>query len=438
MKNDELEQIAVSLAKKIVSETYNNSKHIIFVPEGGGFIYTNKFWDIYVPKKLEKLIFDKFIANYPAYEHKASFVVNKAMNFLGLYCLHDTGLPEPSEYRLNVNNGELHIHPDQEIVLKPHNPFSGHTWCLEVDYDPEAIAPLFEKTLNEIFQACDDPDDVIRHFYEVCGYLISSSRNLPVIGIFQGPGSNGKTKLSQTITKLMGPDSVLCKPMKFMTSDGFFNIGLLGKGLFLDDDLAHGTKLPDGHLKSLSEGKKITARPPHGKDVTFMAKAIPLLLTNHMPKSSDISEGMLRRLHLFKFDTSFLGDKQDPERFTKIWATEMPGILNRFIEGYRRLISRGYFRRPDEMEVHIGEWAIQMNAVATYISEACIIDLDVKIKGTDLYSHFRDWCKKNGYPKVFTINEFYGQLEDIGFKKTKPHNAVTFHGLGFKNYQEGT
>ena len=422
-------KIAIQVAKQIISEKYNEGKHIIFVPEGGGFIYNGKFWEVYNPKKLEKLIFDTFIKDYPDFEHKVEQIVYRAMKYIGWSCLQEEGLPEPPEYTLNVDNGELHFGPDQEITLTPHSPLSGHTWCLDVDFEPDAKALLYEQTNSEIFQACDDAEDVIRHLYEVSGYIISTSRHLAFIGMFIGPGSNGKTKTVQTLIQLMGPDSVLCKPLMAMQKDNFFDIGLMGKGLFHDDDLDVSTKLPAGKLKALSEAKQMTARPPGGKDISFVSKAVPLLLSNHLPKSNDTSDGMLRRLHLFKFDTSFLGDKQDPDRFSKIWTTEMPGILNLFIDGYRRLMKRGNFRRPDEMEIHIDEWAFQMNITATYISDACVLDHDLKIKGTDLYANFKKWSKQNGYPAVFNANEFYSQIENIGFKKTKPGNAVTFQGL---------
>ena len=44
------------------------------------------------------------------------------------------------------------------------------------------------------------------------------------------------------------------------------------------------------------------------------------------------------------FDRTFTDADKDPELFDRIVATELPGVLNRALDGYRRLMARGTFK----------------------------------------------------------------------------------------------
>ena len=96
-------------------------------------------------------------------------------------------------------------------------------------------------------------------------------------------------------------------------------------------------KLPDGTLKKISEGKRLTGEEKFKNAATFNVRTVPVLLCNNIPLLQDVSHGMLRRLHILPFQKRFEGDEKDETLFPRIWAQELPGILNHFLAGWRRL-----------------------------------------------------------------------------------------------------
>lgn len=429
---------SVEVVNRVVKNEFNNGQSLCFVPEGGCYQYNFTHWKPLKEAQLSKLFFDDFCQNYPELEHEAEYQAKKCVKHAALKYMRSEGLPNPAKGIINLKNGELNVSSTGHAILKKHSPSSGQQWCLKVAYDPAAKAPMFMQTIHEIFAECKDTENVVRHYLELMGYIITSSRDHAVIGMCIGSGSNGKTKLMQTTTRLLGKDTVLNRSMRSMNNDNFFDIDLYGKALYLDDDLAMGTTLADGKLKSLSEEKTITARPPGGRSISFTVKAIPFLLANHMPRTLDISYGMRRRVHMFKFDRVFENSIKNDNLFPKIWENELPGILNLYLEGYQRLQERGDFLIPDEMIDNVDKWLAEVNVVPAFIEHCCEVNPSKSVKGSNLFNYFRLWAKECGYRNLPNRTQFYSDIESQNFHKTKPQNAITFTGITIKEGGEGT
>ena len=108
---------------------------------------------------------------------------------------------------INVRNGELHLQPDGSVELKEHSPDSGQRQTMPVEYDPGARCPQYDEALSKIFSKSSDPAELVRHWHELAGYILQPTRMHPAIVVMLGSGSNGKTKLVETILQLMGPEA---------------------------------------------------------------------------------------------------------------------------------------------------------------------------------------------------------------------------------------
>jgi putative DNA primase/helicase len=62
------------------------------------------------------------------------------------------------------------------FVCGPHKPSSYLRHCLGVEYDPHAKCPEYDRAVREIFSAAENPDEMVRHWNELAGYLIQSRR----------------------------------------------------------------------------------------------------------------------------------------------------------------------------------------------------------------------------------------------------------------------
>ena len=136
---------------------------------------------------------------------------------------------------------------------------------------------------------------------------------------------------------------------------------LFGKFLFVDDDVRAGARLPDGVFKTISEAKEVTGELKFGPVFNFAVRAVPVLLCNNIPCLADLSHGMRRRLMVIPFDRTFTDEDKDPELFDRIVANELPGVFNRALEGYRRLLVRGAFKLPSAVKATTTRWLQHAN-----------------------------------------------------------------------------
>src|SRR5690606_3911712 len=101
-----------------------------------------------------------------------------------------------------------------------------------------------------------------------------------------------------------------------------------------------GTRLPDGLLKKLSEQKLMTGERKHGGTFEFQSSVVPVFLCNNPPNVADLSGGLRRRANVIPFRRVFKPEEQNPELFRTILSSELPGVLNRALEGLRELRNR--------------------------------------------------------------------------------------------------
>jgi len=139
--------------------------------------------------------------------------------------------------------------------------------------------------------------------------------------------------------------------------------------MLLDDDVRSGAKLPDGELKKLSEAKLVSAERKYGHSFNFVALTVPVLLCNNPPSLADLSRGMMRRLMVIPFERTFADDST---LFERIWASELPGVLNRAIKGLQRVVRRGWrFKHPDRVAQARRRWLIYANPLPAFLDEPC-------------------------------------------------------------------
>ena len=186
-----------------------------------------------------------------------------------------------------------------------------------------------------------------------------------------GKGANGKTRLLNTVTRLLGPQATYFGNAEHLEGNRFSLGALRGKLLFVDDDVKIRLRLPDGILKKISEAKLITGEEKYRNPTTFTSRAVPFLLCNGVPFLQDVTPGMMRRLHILPFETEFSGDARDTSLFERIWANELPGILNRSLAGWSRLKRRGDFDIPQDALTMAKKWLVQANPVSAFV-DRCI------------------------------------------------------------------
>ena len=122
------------------------------------------------------------------------------------------GLADEPKPVINCLNGELWLNSKGEYKFRKHKASSHLVNLNKVKFDPKAECPVYEKALKETFKNLPDCDDVIRHFYEVIGYILHPEKSPAKWFLLRGNGSDGKTTQMKIISALLGsavlPESI--------------------------------------------------------------------------------------------------------------------------------------------------------------------------------------------------------------------------------------
>ena len=89
------------------------------------------------------------------------------------------------------------------------------------------------------------------------------------------------------MVKLLGQAQVQAQRVEELEKNRFAMGSLLGKLLYLDDDVRAGARLPDGILKTISEAKEVTGENKYKPQFNFVVRTVPLLLCNNVPSLAD-------------------------------------------------------------------------------------------------------------------------------------------------------
>jgi len=366
--------VGLMIARRVLNSRYSG---LLIRPSDRFFWkYNSRHWEPI--SNGDEIVGDRCIAEIEALgpiPWTVSSIKQQAVDLLHSLCAKEGDplrLLTPPPSVINCLNGELWIQADGTVELRKHSPESYLRFCLNVEYDPGAKCTLFDQTVLEIFANSPEPEEMQRHLYEMYGYAIQPKRDKKQFWMWEGMGNNGKTGLADTLDKLVGEQATIT--IKLSKIDHEYNISALKQKILVrDNDIDFKSVLPDGIVKQLSEDAPLTGRDPYGKPTPFKNCSLLLMLCNKYPMTKDLSHGLQVRAHAIPFRRKFIEGKDlKIGLFEKIWATELPGILNRAIEGLQRLRKRhGHYLEPKDCVLAKQEFLRQANPLPRFIAEAC-------------------------------------------------------------------
>lgn len=428
VEDRQIRDLAEILTGYVLDKKFNKGRHLIFNIDGRFWCFNDA--ETHWQPMREEWLAGKVVAVWQKIRDKIGIsattttLVNQSMMLLKMTrAVNDDvfGFAKPPKPVINTLNHEIWLRPDGSYKLKPHSYKSYLTHCLDVEFDELAECPLWDKSIRQIFEMTGNPENMVRHFEEFMGYMIQPNKNIASWWMLKGFGSNGKSMLMDVVSYLIGETSVISKSIHdFNTARNNHALASLpGKLMILDDDLDTHTILPDGILKKISEQKLLDCNPKGKDEFSFISCATPVLLTNYFPKARDVSNGTRRRVHVIPFDRQFETVEIDRTLKNRIKENDIPGILNRALEGLRRLRVRGYFDEPAECLNAKQTWLDEANTVPAFIRECCDIS---HIEGTyvtlkDLYMAYEQWHREQGVSaKALGKRNFAENLAALGYK----------------------
>ncbi|MGE5371703.1 MAG: phage/plasmid primase, P4 family [Solirubrobacterales bacterium] len=325
----------------------------------------------------------------------------------------------PDDGLINVQNGLLNWRTGE---LLPHTPERLSTVQIPVIYDPAAKCGTVDIFLNSVL-----PQDLIPVYYEMLGYCLVPHARYEKAFLFVGEGFNGKTTALSIPQALVGSENVA--NMSLHQVEGRFGAqNLRDKMLCVDDDLP-GRKLEETSIfKKIVSGQSLTVEEK-GKPHFNIKPTVKLLFAaNHLPESADNSNGFWRRWIVFPLSNVF-GTNPDRELGMKLTSPAMlSGVLNKAIEGLRRLESQNGFSYADSDKSGLEAWRYENDNVRQFVDECC--EMAGYQSKVEIHRQYMVWVAESGQTPVGR-NKFYSRIKTIsGVEDRKDANGIhCFYGI---------
>jgi putative DNA primase/helicase len=162
-------------------------------------------------------------------------------------------------------------------------------------------------------------------------------------------------------------------------------------------------------------------------------------LSNEIPQFDERSGALSSRSIVLALTQSFLG--RENLRLTDKLFSELSGILNWGIVGFRRLHSRGYFIQPISGEMLASELEDLSSPIKAFVKERCEISFDKRVECRALYREYGRWTFEQHQSiasRVPPINLFSRDLRAAvpGLKVSQPRingkQTRVYEGLGLR------
>ncbi|QDU67328.1 phage/plasmid primase, P4 family [Engelhardtia mirabilis] len=301
--------------------------------------------------------------------------------------------PPPREI-ISCANGLLHL-PTGRLLQATPSFFTRN--ALEIAYDPDALPP--EGWLAFLGQLWPKDPDSIGVLQEVFGYLLVPDTSQQKVFLLVGPARSGKGTIGRVLTRLVGEANAVGSDMR--TLGGNFGLQpLIGKQLAIVADMRLGKRSDPAtiaeNLLRISGEDLVTADRKNKTAWTGTLAVRFVIMTNELPRFSDASGALANRFVPLVMTESFLG--REDHGLTARLLSELPGILNWAVEGWRRLRDRGHFVLPGSSRDAVQDLLDMASPVSAFVRDVCVLDPEARVEKGQLYAVWREWCLARGEP----------------------------------------
>ncbi|HHQ4317844.1 TPA: phage/plasmid primase, P4 family [Clostridium perfringens] len=371
-------------------------------------IYENGVYNISGEKEAGRIIMDYMLPNYCT---MAS--IRDCRDQWDILVSMDFDVFNRNPYLVNVRNGLLDI---RDMSFKEHTPSYLSTVQLNVEYNPHANCPQFEKFLNEVLDC-----RLIPLVQEILGYLLTTNTSAQKSFVLLGPARTGKSTLLWVVEYLLlGKKNVSNIPWQEI-GDKFKTAELLGKLANVFSDLPSKSIDDTGIFKVVTGEDYLMAEKKNKNPFKFRPFARLVFSCNELPKNYvDRTEGFYRRLIIVPFNRQIEKNKIDKALKYK-FQREKEGILNWALEGLRRLYENNFEFSENELTDEVKkEYKRENNNVISFVEECCEIDSLFSCSRIELYESYKEFCGEAGL-KALSHIKFNKELEG-NFNVTRARN----------------
>jgi len=204
-----------------------------------------------------------------------------------------------------------------------HDDYISKTTGIEY-YTLEHYEKKFPDTINEIntFMAQLFPEDELRNYMweHLASTLLGNNEN-QTFNIYIGSGANGKSKLIELMSKLLGeykgtvPISLITQKRNNIGGTSSEIYQLIGTRYAVMQEPSNGDKINEGIMKEITGGDPIQCRALFKESVTFIPQFKLVVATNCYPVMSATDDGTWRRVRAVEYKSKFTHNPYNDPQF---------------------------------------------------------------------------------------------------------------------------
>lgn len=340
--------------------------------------------------------------------------------------------PEENYYLLNTLSGVVNLKTGE---LLPHSPEFRFTKITTASYNPEALCPLFNQFLDQIFPNPELKDFVL----DLLGYCLLGGNFERLFIIFYGSGANGKSTLTELIKYVLGSYAMEINPNSFMlrkyqmpgapTPD---LAKLPGVRLVIASETHQAHRLDESLVKMLTGGDAVVARHLYAKaEFEYRPQFTPILKTNFRPLARGDDQAFWDRVVLVPFERRFTEEERNPQLLERLKG-EAEGILTLLVERAQKYLSGVRLKKPLVVRKATEEYRAETDPLYRFFQEKIEEAPGEEVSAQELYNAYVSWCKEEG-EEVATPHKLGKFLLNLGIKKIKKRNANYYKGIRLKD-----
>ena len=393
--------------------------------------FNGKVWVSLTPGLFRDVVGDALIGSVEEHDY---FVTNDWMGSRAVIMesAYSGVCASPLECMSNIVGFQNGVWDFSDVMSPVYHPFSDRlpvTDLLPYDYDPSAGCPLWQSFLETMLR----PVDVLK-LQKYLGLGVVSRRLLPCVVESTlwliGGGANGKTTIENVVRAVYGYDKISEASMAALLDRNqishLMNMSTIEGKLFnicSEVDIADITKGSDA-FKKLCSGEPQNARGI-GENI-HLAYDIPFLIfsMNQRPFNKRMDAAFRRRIVEIQFNKSVKPEDMDPALGKKL-ESELPGIRNWMIDGYRKLVSDGFHfdHTTDDEYMEANEQFFDIFAAREGLRPCAWAGHDEReqlVSASALHECYSKFCERNLYgSSAPTLKSMSLDLKRLNFRSVR-------------------
>ena len=328
-------------------------------------------------------------------------------------------------WKLSVANGTLDL---RTAVLSPHKPSDLITKIIPTEFDASAECPRFDAFMRH---ALKDDDDLITFVQKAVGMCLTGSNREQVFFCIHGPGGTGKSTFLNLIREMLGSYAMHTSTETWLASNKNQATQpelarLQGTRMATAIEANFDQKLDEAKLKGVTGGEPITCRGLYQSTFEYVPQFKLWFAVNDLPAARSTADAFWRRARVITFDVPIEAEDRDLELDTKLKA-EFPGILAWAVRGCLAWQHNG-LTPPAAVRDATKQWQVKVDHLTRFVREALIRDASSPVQSSFVYTHYTDWCARQG-EKPRKTSAFKAALEAENFEHYRRDGRSYWRGM---------